>query len=39
VLVVDDVYSRLLPAGDGRVLLEAGAAEVAGLVFARKKGG
>ena len=40
VLVVDDVYSEGFSLREmARVLLEAGAAEVAGLVFARKKGG
>ena len=40
VLVFDDVYSEGFSLREmARVLLEAGAAEVAGLVFARKKGG
>jgi predicted amidophosphoribosyltransferase len=40
VLVVDDVYSEGFSLREmARVLLEAGADEVAGLVFARKKGG
>jgi predicted amidophosphoribosyltransferase len=40
VLVVDDVLSEGFSLREmARVLLEAGAAEVAGLVFARKKGG
>ncbi len=40
VLVVDDVYSEGFSLREmARVLRQAGAAEVAGLVFARKKGG
>ncbi|MGY1633630.1 ComF family protein [Geodermatophilus sp. SYSU D01186] len=40
VLVVDDVYSEGYSLREmARVLLAAGAAEVAGLVFARRKGG
>jgi predicted amidophosphoribosyltransferase len=40
VLVVDDVYSEGFSLREmARVLLEAGAEEVSGLVFARKKGG
>jgi predicted amidophosphoribosyltransferase len=40
VLVFDDVYSEGFSLREmARVLLEAGAAEVAGLVFARRKGG
>ena len=40
VLVVDDVFSEGFSLREmARVLLEAGAAEVAGLVFARRKGG
>ena len=40
VLVVDDVYSEGFSLREmARVLLQAGATEVAGLVFARKKGG
>lgn len=40
VIVIDDVYSEGFSLREmARVLREAGAAEVAGLVFARKKGG
>ncbi|MGY1638557.1 ComF family protein [Geodermatophilus sp. SYSU D00742] len=40
VLVVDDVYSEGFSLREmARALLQAGAAEVAGLVFARRKGG
>lgn len=40
ILVFDDVYSEGYSLREmARVLLEAGAAEVAGLVFARRKGG
>jgi predicted amidophosphoribosyltransferase len=40
VLVFDDVYSEGFSLREmARVLLDAGAAEVAGLVFARRKGG
>jgi predicted amidophosphoribosyltransferase len=40
ILVMDDIYSEGYSLREmARVLLEAGAAEVAGLVFARRKGG
>jgi len=40
ILVVDDIYSEGYSLREmARVLLDAGAAEVAGLVFARRKGG
>jgi predicted amidophosphoribosyltransferase len=40
ILVFDDVYSEGFSLREmARVLLEAGAAEVAGLVFTRRKGG
>jgi predicted amidophosphoribosyltransferase len=40
ILVMDDIYSEGFSLREmARVLLDAGAAEVAGLVFARRKGG
>jgi predicted amidophosphoribosyltransferase len=40
ILVLDDVYSEGFSMREmARALLQAGAAEVAGIVFARRKGG